>query len=182
MNEFGVIDDIVLKHARDAFVGPSRIAAEWHDLNFTAAPDFARAIDEYDRFADLIAQTGATVRWLPAGSRRRPRFDLCAGRGDCQPGRPDSVSAWGSRSARESRRPSGTPSRWDLPVAGAIQSAGPARRRRRRLARCGDGGRRDAAIGPTMKASGSSARFSATRWSAQRRRCRTGAARATSSI
>jgi N-dimethylarginine dimethylaminohydrolase len=56
---------IVVKHARDAFVGPEAVAAEWRDLNFTAPPDFARAVDECDRFLDLLRHAGAAIHLLP---------------------------------------------------------------------------------------------------------------------
>ena len=66
LSEVGRLKRVVLKHAREAFVGPKAIAAEWRALNFAAAPDFARAVDEYDAFAELIASTGARVDWLPS--------------------------------------------------------------------------------------------------------------------
>ena len=64
--EFGPITRLMLKHARDAFESPARIAAEWRELNFTAPPDYARAIAEYDAFANLLTAGGAVVDWLPA--------------------------------------------------------------------------------------------------------------------
>lgn len=65
LSEVGAITQLVLKHARDAFVSQEAIAAEWHALGFTAAPDFARAIDEYDRFAAALGAGGADLRMLP---------------------------------------------------------------------------------------------------------------------
>jgi N-dimethylarginine dimethylaminohydrolase len=56
---------LLVKHARDAFVGPDRIAAEWRDLNFTAAPDFARAVDQSDAFISQLQRLGADVHGLP---------------------------------------------------------------------------------------------------------------------
>jgi len=64
-SETGAITRLVLKHARDAFGDPATIAAEWKVLNFTAAPDFARAVDEYDRFVDALGTAGADVYMLP---------------------------------------------------------------------------------------------------------------------
>jgi N-dimethylarginine dimethylaminohydrolase len=57
---------VLLKHARDAFGGAGRIAAEWRDLAFTAPPDFDRALAEYDAFEAAIAATGAEVLYLPS--------------------------------------------------------------------------------------------------------------------
>jgi len=64
-SETGAIAQLVLKHARDAFGDPASISAQWRPLNFTAAPDFARAIDEYDRFVDALGTAGADVHMLP---------------------------------------------------------------------------------------------------------------------
>lgn len=67
-SETGAITRLVLKHARDAFGDPATIAAEWQALHFTAAPDFARAVDEYDRFVDALGTAGAHVHMLPKAS------------------------------------------------------------------------------------------------------------------
>jgi len=58
-------DPLLVKHARDAFGGERTIAAQWHDLNFTAAPDFARAIEESDRFFELIRRAGGHPHPIP---------------------------------------------------------------------------------------------------------------------
>jgi N-dimethylarginine dimethylaminohydrolase len=64
-SEFGSITRLVVKHARDAFQGTEAIAAEWQALNFTAAPDFARAIDEYESFLELLRNSGCEINMLP---------------------------------------------------------------------------------------------------------------------
>lgn len=64
-SETGTITELVLKHARDAFRSPSAIAAEWQALNFTDAPDYGRAVDEYERLLDLLRTSGAVVHLLP---------------------------------------------------------------------------------------------------------------------
>ena len=56
---------MLVKHARDAFQGPEAIAAEWRALNFTAAPDFARAIDQYDAFLGLLRSSDCEIVMLP---------------------------------------------------------------------------------------------------------------------
>lgn len=63
-SEIAAITRVVLKHARDAFQSQSRIDSAWQALNFTEAPDFARALDEYDRFAALLRSAGAEVEML----------------------------------------------------------------------------------------------------------------------
>jgi N-dimethylarginine dimethylaminohydrolase len=60
---------VALKHPRDAFVDAASIAAQWRGLNFSAPPDLARAIDEFDAFADAIRSSGATVHLLPRDDR-----------------------------------------------------------------------------------------------------------------
>ena len=64
-SEVGTIRRVVIKHARDAFVSDAAISAQWRDLNFTAPPNFGRAVDEYDRFVDLIRRSGASIEALP---------------------------------------------------------------------------------------------------------------------
>lgn len=66
LSEVGSLLRVVVKHARDAFRGPDAVAAEWRDLNFTSAPDYQRAVAEYDRFLDLIAGSRAEIQVLPA--------------------------------------------------------------------------------------------------------------------
>lgn len=56
---------VVVKHARDAFVDARTIAAQWQALNFTEPPDLGRAIDEHDRFVEILRGAGATVDFLP---------------------------------------------------------------------------------------------------------------------
>ncbi|HYN06905.1 MAG TPA: arginine deiminase family protein [Vicinamibacterales bacterium] len=68
LSEVGRLTRVVLKHVRQAFAGPETIAAEWKALNFSAPPDYARAIGEYDRFVELIASIGAQIDWLPASA------------------------------------------------------------------------------------------------------------------
>jgi N-dimethylarginine dimethylaminohydrolase len=66
MSEFGTITTLVVKHAQTAFVSDEAIAGEWQDLNFTAAPVFRRAVEEYNDFLEFVSASGATVHQLPA--------------------------------------------------------------------------------------------------------------------
>lgn len=59
------IESVVLKHPRAAFGDRETIERDWRSLGYTAAPDFARAVAEYDAFAALIESSGARVHWLP---------------------------------------------------------------------------------------------------------------------
>ena len=64
LNETGRLTAVLMKHAREAFVSQAVIDAQWRALNFTAPPDFARALDEYDAFAGIIAGGGAKISFL----------------------------------------------------------------------------------------------------------------------
>ena len=65
LSEVDRLTHVMVKHPRDAFVDAPTIAAQWASLNFTAAPDLARAIDEYEQFVELLKSTGTTVTRLP---------------------------------------------------------------------------------------------------------------------
>jgi N-dimethylarginine dimethylaminohydrolase len=65
LSEVGRLVSVVVKHVRDAFVDEQTIDSQWQALNFTAAPSLAAAIDEYERFLDILRSSGATVHQLP---------------------------------------------------------------------------------------------------------------------
>jgi N-dimethylarginine dimethylaminohydrolase len=64
--EYGRLRRVVVKSPREAVPDAATIARTWRDLNFTAAPDRARAIDEHDRFVALLRESGAEVLALHA--------------------------------------------------------------------------------------------------------------------
>jgi len=64
-SEFGTITKIIVKNARDAFQDRASISAQWQNLNYTAAPDFAQAVAEYDGFLALLRSTDCEVHSLP---------------------------------------------------------------------------------------------------------------------
>src|SRR3954470_22382719 len=65
LNETGRLKAVLMKHARDAFVSQDVINAQWRDLNFTAPPDFARAVAEYEAFIEIIQGSGTEISFLP---------------------------------------------------------------------------------------------------------------------
>ena len=69
LNEYGTLESVVVKHARDAFIDEPTIAAQWKQLNYTAPPDLARAIEQHDRFIEILRSAGATVYTLPPDPR-----------------------------------------------------------------------------------------------------------------
>jgi len=56
---------IALKHARDALVGPERIADQWAALGYPSAPDYDSACREFDDFAALLERLGVAIEWMP---------------------------------------------------------------------------------------------------------------------
>lgn len=66
MSEHGPLASVLVKHAREAFINDATIASQWRGLNFSAPPDLARALDEYDRFIEVISIAGCEILWLPA--------------------------------------------------------------------------------------------------------------------
>ena len=55
---------VLMKHARDAFVGPDRIAAQWQALNYLDAPEYDAACRESDALASLLEELGVIVEWM----------------------------------------------------------------------------------------------------------------------
>jgi N-dimethylarginine dimethylaminohydrolase len=68
LSEHGPLAAVIVKHARDAFISDAVIASQWKQLNFSAPPDFSRAIDEYDRFLAAVEDTGCEILSLPQNS------------------------------------------------------------------------------------------------------------------
>ena len=55
---------VLLRHARDAFGSPDEVRRRWRELNYLGEPDFDAACREYDAFAGLLEQLGATIDWM----------------------------------------------------------------------------------------------------------------------
>jgi N-dimethylarginine dimethylaminohydrolase len=65
LSEYGRLTHVAVKHVRDAFVDDASIDAQWQALRFTGRPDLRRAIDQHDRFVDILKSSGAEVTLLP---------------------------------------------------------------------------------------------------------------------
>ncbi|MDP2389428.1 MAG: arginine deiminase family protein [Acidobacteriota bacterium] len=61
MTDVGPWAHLLVRHAREAFASDATIAREWRALNFTAAPDWRLAVEQYERFLDLLTGSGAAV-------------------------------------------------------------------------------------------------------------------------
>ena len=69
LNEYGAIRRMALRHPRDAYGSQARLDAVWQGEEFVAAPDFAEALAEYDRFIATIEAAGVPIEFMPADAR-----------------------------------------------------------------------------------------------------------------
>jgi len=65
-SDVGALRSVLLSHARDAFHDEATLDRQWQGLGYPARPDRARAIEEYDRFVEILASFGAEVHFLPS--------------------------------------------------------------------------------------------------------------------
>jgi len=63
------IRTLLLKHPRQAWLSQDHIRGQWQALHFTGEPDFARAVDEYDRFVDILRRFVPEISFLPEDPR-----------------------------------------------------------------------------------------------------------------
>jgi len=63
--EVGKIKRLLLKSPQQAFVSAQNIQAQWRQLNYAGAPDFAAARREYESFVDLLKQHQPEIEFLP---------------------------------------------------------------------------------------------------------------------
>jgi len=68
-SDVGRLRRVVVKHVRDAFVDEAAIDRQWRNLNYYGRPDLPRAIDEYDRFVELMSRFGIAVDFLPVDGK-----------------------------------------------------------------------------------------------------------------
>lgn len=69
LNEYGRLRRVALRHPREAFRSRESVAAQWRDLGYSGDPDFDLAMQQFDRFAEIIAKGGPTIEFLPADDR-----------------------------------------------------------------------------------------------------------------
>jgi len=56
-----------MRHVRDTWGDDASIDRQWRALNYTAAPDGARAVEEYEAFVECLRGDGASVDFIPPG-------------------------------------------------------------------------------------------------------------------
>ena len=79
------------------------IDSQWQALNFTAAPGLAAAIDEYERFLDILRSSGTTMHLLPRNPETTLDSIYARDASIVSPEGPDPLAEWASGPARPSR-------------------------------------------------------------------------------
>jgi N-dimethylarginine dimethylaminohydrolase len=69
LSEYGPLASVLVKHPREAFINDATIQSQWKLLKFSAPPDLRRALNEYERFIEIIAATGCEMLWLAADDK-----------------------------------------------------------------------------------------------------------------
>ncbi len=68
-SEVGKIQSILIKHAKDAFISQKNIDAQWKELNYSACPDYDKALEEYESFVDLLKREVSEIHYLPKSDK-----------------------------------------------------------------------------------------------------------------
>jgi N-dimethylarginine dimethylaminohydrolase len=64
-SEVGKIQRLLLKNPKHAFLNQENIHRQWETLNYLAAPDFEKALQEYEQFVNLLRQHISEISFLP---------------------------------------------------------------------------------------------------------------------
>jgi N-dimethylarginine dimethylaminohydrolase len=124
LSEYGPLQDVAVSHPRVAFGDAARIARQWRDLGFTAAPDFGGAIEEFDAFMELLTQAGARLHTIPAAADIT--LDALYAR-DASISTPEGMVACAMGKAQrrgESAVQVAAFREWQIPIAGTIDPPG----------------------------------------------------------
>ena len=65
----GRIERVLVKHARDAFIGPETLRAQWEGLTYSGCPDYDKAVREYEGFVELLKGFIPEIHYLPENDR-----------------------------------------------------------------------------------------------------------------
>lgn len=65
----GRIERVLVKHARDAFISPETLSAQWEGLNYSGCPDYDKALKEFENFVDLLKDFIPEIHYLPKNDR-----------------------------------------------------------------------------------------------------------------
>ena len=65
----GRIERVLVKHVREAFISPETLRAQWEGLNYSACPDYDKALTEFENFIDLLKRFIPEIHYLPENDR-----------------------------------------------------------------------------------------------------------------
>ncbi len=68
-SEVGEISKLLLKTPQAAFISQNNLDQQWRELNYTSAPNYEKALEEYDLFANLLAENVDEIHFLPPDTR-----------------------------------------------------------------------------------------------------------------
>jgi len=63
------ITSLLLKPPRQAWLDQANVRRQWRALRYAGEPDFTRAAEEYDRFAEILKRSVPEVHFLPEDAR-----------------------------------------------------------------------------------------------------------------
>tara|TARA_Y100001970_G_scaffold12816_1_gene14607 strand:+ start:4859 stop:5749 length:891 start_codon:yes stop_codon:yes gene_type:complete len=59
------IQNVILKHPKDAFISKNNIDKFWKELNFLEKPNFTKAINEYEKLIEILEDNNIKIHFLP---------------------------------------------------------------------------------------------------------------------
>jgi len=65
----GRIERVLVKHPREAYVNDETLRAQWQGLNYSACPDYDKAVTEFEGFVDLLKRFIPEIHYLPEDVR-----------------------------------------------------------------------------------------------------------------
>lgn len=65
----GRLERVLVQHPRDGFIGPENLSAQWEGLNYSACPDYEKAVAEFEGFVDLLKSFVPQIHYLPKNDR-----------------------------------------------------------------------------------------------------------------
>jgi len=65
----GKIERILLKHPKDAFISQENINAHWKGFNYLSAPEYKKALKEYENFVELLKKHIPEIYFLPQSDK-----------------------------------------------------------------------------------------------------------------
>ncbi|MGD9288230.1 MAG: arginine deiminase family protein [Desulfobacterales bacterium] len=65
----GELESVIIKRPQDAFIGPQNLANFWQEFNYTACPDYEKALMEFVQFEQVLKQNVSQIHYLPRHER-----------------------------------------------------------------------------------------------------------------